>query len=217
MDKRLLIFVTVGALVIAGGKVIQIAREDPGYFAHPSETQGFITAAGMTPQTDLIREIATEHGWEVVCEGQSGEMTTLGLGPTLWPWRSERLELMEAFVLVSSGTGTQRARPSGEDCGYSGGFAKVPEIDGAQEELAIAGAPPGRIEPYLQIAHDCGLSDARVGPFDAEYRAEAAAEGLGELPSDWVGVFVGSEVELTSGPLMCTGMMIARHDADNPG
>lgn len=217
MDKRLLIFVTVGALVIAGGKVIQVAQEDPGYFAHPSQTQGFVTAAGMTPQTDLIREIAADHGWEVVCEGKSGEMTTLGLGPTRWPWRSERMELMEAFVMVSSGTGTQRARPTGEDCDFSGGFSGVPQVEGAQEELAVAGAPPDRIEPYLKIARDCGFDDARVGAFSEKYRAETAAEGLGDLPSDWVGVFVGSEIELSAGPLMCTGMMIARHDADNPG
>lgn len=215
MDKRLLLLVAAGIFVLATGKIAQILEEDPDYFAHPAKSDGYLSAAGMEPQIELIREIADDHGWEVVCEGTSGEMTTLALGPTWWPWRSNPQTVSEVIFVVATGGGTTRNAPEDPNCGYSGGFGEPKSWHDESRDIPIAIAPADEVGPYLAIARACGFAQARTAPLAAEDRAFLLDNGWDAYPEDWLAVYIGADEYERGGPMMCAGTMIGRYDAEN--
>ena len=219
----MLFLATALVTVLAVGKIREVVEEDPSFFSHPAQTQGHVVAAGMPPQIELMREIASQHGWEVTCEGTSGKMTALGFSPTFWTWMNVRDAFYQEVAIVSTSSSTSESiSKSAPDCGLdiglkngSSGVSVTASIEkmsttplalGTREELA----------PYIEMANSCGLAAAHIAPLTPEDREMVLLNFYDEIPDDWQAVYSGQTSADDMAAWHCFGIMTHRYEKDNP-
>jgi hypothetical protein len=217
MDKRMILFVTAAVFVVVTGKVIQALKDNPSYFSFSSETMPSIAVAGMPPQTEILREIASDHYWDVTCEGKSGEMTALRLTPTRWSWLASDSweDMFDAVGPIASSASTV---PSGVTISSDCGVAKteiIPSSGSSLAEIPLAIGTREELAAYLQIAHACGLTEARIAPLRPEDREALLRDTFVEIPSEWLTMYGADDLPVQQGPFMCMGIMSARYEAEN--
>jgi len=157
-------------------------------------------AKGYGIQLDTIREIASEHGWKVGCEGRSGPMTVLRLEPGLWPWRSERDAVWTEVSPVSSGLVAEGTyQPASPNCDLPDDSRQLEAVEESRE-VALAVGPQDRMMPLMALAPGCDITSARLQP------ARSVRDALwfeDEPPTDWMAVTIDLREDNGFGPNMC--------------
>ena len=193
------------SLAIIGLGVIFIVRFFP-YTAMPSVEDEYtlpITAVGMDPQIALIRDAASDNGWNVVCEGRTGRMSVAKLAPGSLPWRANHEEMWTKLAkvstaLISPGSGDEDAA-----CGWEeNSFESIP----TERSNIIAVGPPSRLKPLLKLAKSCEVVGARLtdGP------PEKQEVYQGAIPANWVGLEIDNSLNRDTGPVSCLVILAHR-------
>lgn len=160
--------------------------------------------AGMEPQIKLVREIVLEEGWQISCEGRSGEMTTLLIFSTRGKQSGSVEEIDEKLFEVGSST----TAVFGSDIRNKSCNIQPPAVtsDRPDQDSPLAFGSREDLSTYLDTAISCGFRDARLAPISS-----ADADILQfEVPSDWVALYGGKNSDSRYGPSICYLKMIER-------
>jgi len=182
-------------LALAGLALVFIAQRPES-----RERNETFLAKGYGIQLDTIRDIASDHGWKVGCEGRSGSMTVLRLEPGFWPWRSERNEVWTEMSPVSAGLvagGT--FQPVSPTCDLPDDSRQTMAIEESRE-VAVAVGPRDRMMPLLALVPGCDITSAKLQP------ARLVRDALwfdDEPPADWMAVTIDLREDSDYGPNMC--------------
>ncbi|VVT05681.1 hypothetical protein [Erythrobacter sp. EC-HK427] len=177
--------------------------------AEEAEPDVAVMTMGMAPQLPLIRDIADEAGWNVSCEGVSGEMTTLRLSPGFWADDETGEALAEELVSVASS-----AYP------ISGGAAEADtcdvapsetSIEGPEDNVAIAFGLTAELAHYAEVARSCGWAETEIAPISAFYLDMMEPGTVGD---DWQALYISLADAERHGPTMCYVIMSSRNEAD---
>ncbi|GAA5045735.1 hypothetical protein GCM10023208_00500 [Erythrobacter westpacificensis] len=166
---------------------------------------GAIMALGMQSQIDLMREVASDNGWTVDCEGTSGSMTVLRMTPGFLPWKSSNDAVWKELSPVATALSSvpRSAEPAG--CDLSSSFYEGNWIE-VDEKQIIGVGPRNEMEPMIAIAESCEAKGVRLtdGP---PARQDIYA---GDIPSDWVGVQIDPRLNPATGPFECLMILTNR-------
>lgn len=157
-----------------------------------------ILASGMTPQVELVREIAAENGWKVTCVGRTRRMTVLRIVPGLLPWKASHDEIWDELVHISTSLSNAPRISLESGCDLPASTYESTWTD--PEKKAIIGVGPiEELEPLLAIARECEVRGARLteGPPTQQNFYS------GDVPEDWVGLEVDPRLNLETGPFSC--------------
>ena len=168
-----------------------------------------VMSMGMAPQLPLIREIADEAGWNVSCEGVSGEMTTLRLSPGFWTNDETGAALSEELFAVSTST----YEVWGEEAEADGCDVPPTEssVEGPEDNVAIAFGLPAELAHYAEVARSCGLEETEIAPISALYLDMMEPGTVGD---DWQALYISLADAERHGPTMCYIIMSSRNEAD---
>lgn len=168
-----------------------------------SETVQPIVAVGMPPQIALIREIASDNGWKLVCEGQTGRMSVVKLTPGSLPWAADYEEMWTELAEVSSSMASPANDGPDSACGWGeDSFSMTAN----QQFLVLAVGPPSQLKPLLKVARDCEVVGAKLT--DGPPQEQEIYDG--EIPSDWVGLVIDSNLNQETGPVTCLAILAQR-------
>lgn len=169
------------------------------------EVDNAILAMGMDPQSKLIREIASENGWTVECEGNSGRMTVLRLTPGILPWRASEEEIWSELSSVATSFSTAARIADTTSCDVPANEFEVKWNDPDSKVILAVGSTEV-LEPLIAIAQACGVEGVRLtdGP-PAQQEIYS-----GELPNDWVGLEVDPRINPETGPFSCLILLSSR-------
>ncbi len=208
------VFWIIAAIGLGSILIVQVSEQSPRFpeVFTESDSDRVIEVTGLPPQIAVIREIASDAGWNTVCENTSGEVTTLHFAPGLWARIDPNDEVAGELVMIAGST-SQMSRGQAKRGGcnqpqtgtsYSVGDGpeskNVPIAYGLREELG----------PVVEIADACGVKQTRIRAFEPD---EWGLLGIEEDPSIFV-LSVDDIANSSDAQLMCAGALINRHYAE---
>lgn len=177
---------------------------DP-FFRGVLRYDALVQVAGMPAQLAPLRQHAASRGWEVVCEGISGEETVLRLR---LPATTTRVEIDQYFGDPDRPRGNRtsffyRGMETPQTCDEEPTIiTTLPASGNGAVRLnprLLAVGPPDTIQRLAKVAAECGFPGAQVRPFqdgDVTPRPE-------NVPQDWFSLLAADEPTTRPGPLGC--------------
>lgn len=154
-----------------------------------------IDVTGMAPQLAIVRRDAAARGWQISCEGRSGEEGVVRLNvPPGTP-----AQAIEAHFDPNHHFGSQLRYYYAGDIlpARCDGESAVGSSSSPVRVLAIG--LRGDLAPLAEIARACGFSQAAL----REVRQEDLLAGQASPHQDWLALDPGEGAGARSGPLIC--------------
>lgn len=153
-----------------------------------------VDVTGMGPQIEIIRRDVAERGWQITCEGHSGEERVVRL--TFPPGTSD--EAIQSYFDPPDhiGSSSRFYRPNEvppERCDR-----EPPIITSSRPWSVLAIGPRDSLDRMANIARACGFERASV----REGRGEDAPEGITDVVGDWA-LDAGEDITPRNGPMIC--------------
>lgn len=164
-------------------------------------SKGFLVT-GMSPQIDIIRDIASARNWRVACEGTSGEMTALWVEPGFLADEGSELTISQEISDVASTTSATKTANCSTD-------APVSSIDHPTANPPLIFGDEQMLQPFLKLARSCGYEEAVISSIAEIDQANVPPE----LPSDWMALYAGQGSANRYGPAICMVKMGERMQA----
>lgn len=208
------VFWIIAALGLGSILIYQVSEQSPRVpeVLFESDSDRVIEVTGLPPQIAVLREIASDAGWNIVCEDTSGEVTTLHLAPGLWARINPDDEIAGELVMIAGST-SQMSRGQSErrGCNQPQTGTSYSVADGPESKnLPIAYGTREELGPVVEIANACGVKQARIRAFEPD---EWELLGIEEDPSMFV-FSVDDIANSSDAQLMCAGALINRHYAE---
>lgn len=185
------VFLIVAALGLAWISYIQVSK-------NRGPSTGYLVT-GMSPQIDIIRDIASKNKWRVACEGISGEMTALWVEPGVWADEESELSVREEISDLASTTSAIRT----SDCSTD---APITSIDLPTANPPLIFGDEQALQPYLKLARSCGYEEAVISSIAEIDQANLPRE----MPNDWMALYGGQGSANRYGPGICMVKMEQR-------
>lgn len=167
-----------------------------------SQSQGpnkILLVTGMSPQIEVIREIASERDWRIVCESTAGEMTALGVEPGFFADKKSESEVKEQLFDVASSI----SQTTIADCSTD---APTISTDHPTANPPLAFGDNQTLQPYLKLARSCGFVEAAIAPIAEIDRANWHTD----MPSNLEALYGGPGSANRYGPDVCFVKMMQR-------
>ena len=164
-------------------------------------SKGFMVT-GMSPQIDIIRNIASAGNWRIACEGTSGEMTALWVEPGFFADQESEIAVSEEISDVASATSPMKTA----NCSAE---APTVSVDDPTANPPLMFGDQQMLQPYWKLAKSCGFEEATISPIAEIDQASVPSE----IPSNWMALYAGPGSANRYGPSICMVIMTPRVQA----
>jgi hypothetical protein len=171
-------------------------------FSENREPSKVFLVTGMPPQIEVIRQIASDRNWRIVCEGTAGEMTALGVEPGLLADEKWEPAVKQQFLDVASTV----SPITNSDCSTD---SPTFSTDHPTANPPLAFGDKQSLQPHLKLAMSCGFVEATISPIAEIDRANL----FSEVPSDLMALYGGPGSANRYGPAVCIAKMTPRMSA----
>ena len=160
-----------------------------------------VDVTGMAPQIEIIRRDVVERGWQITCEGRSGEEQVVRLA--FPPGTSD--EAIQSYFDPQA--------PLGSSSRFYGPDETPPERCDREPATTTSSDPRSvlaigtrdSLEHLASIAHACGLERASI----RQRGTEDVPPGITGVVGDWT-LDAGEDVTPRNGPMICLLQMQLR-------
>ena len=151
--------------------------------------------AGMEPQIEIIRRDAAEHGWQITCEGRSGEERVVRLA---FPPGAAEATIRAYFYPQNHIGSTHRfyykSYPPPERCDH-----EPPSTSASPPARVLALGPREQLTRLVTVAQRCGFTMAAV----RKPRRDDVPGQAAPFPDDWLALDAGEDASPRYGPSIC--------------
>ena len=158
-----------------------------------------LLVTGMSPQIEIIRDIASEEGWRIACEGTSGEMIALWVEPGFFADEDSEIDVRGKLSDLASTTSATKTA----ECSTK---APTGSIDHPTANPPLVLGDEKMLQPYLDLAKSCGFGDAVIAPIAEIDEANVPPQ----IPRDWLALYAGDGSANRYGPGVCMVKMTQR-------
>ena len=146
----------------------------------------------MPPQLAIIRDKAANRGWQVICQGRSGEEGVVRVAVPSGTSRVDADSFQTEIQRVASSTS-----PVSAEAARQPGCDRDPTAtSGPEQQFALAFGPSDYLAKLIDIAKACGFSKAYVRPM-------RQGDGPPDIRLEWSTLDAGENVTPRYGPTVC--------------
>ena len=175
--------------------MIELIGAQQWFATTETEVDSAILEMGVDPQSELIRQIASENGWTVECEGSFGRMTVLRLSSRIIPWKASEEAIWSDLSSVATSLSAAARIADTTACNVPANHLRI-NWDDPDDKVIVGVGPPEMLEPLIAIDQASEVAGARL---PEEPPAQQTVYS-GEVPNDWVGLDVDPSLNLETGP-----------------